>query len=196
MGEAMTNILRYALSIILLVGYLIWLAITVIGGASNDQILNITNLGGLAVLAVSGIMPREKSVWKWVCVGLACLVFGSYLGVEFYLSPTDERISTLAWGALIFAFGCGIWLCHIAYRKWWPNLSVMPKVILTTIGIVISGVAALYILSVLLRGADWHDILITNWYVTLLVLYLPVFLGVLFLRSALEKRKIERKTDA
>jgi hypothetical protein len=190
----MTNILRYALSVILPTGYLIWLAIILSHNPSSEKILNTVGLVlGFAWVTKIAMPPVNKGMWSWICRIPALLMVISWAWFYFRLSPIDERPSMLAWMLVVFGFGGGIALCDMAYRKWWLSHPMLPKVFLATMGIIISGGAVLYLLSVLLKGVNWHDVLITNWYVTVLVLYLPVFLGILFLRRTLENRKTERK---
>jgi hypothetical protein len=189
----MANILRYGLSVIIPVGYLIWLAFVLYSHPNDQDILDTTHwVVGLLYLT-AWIMPARQGRWWWFFQVPSFLMAISGVWFYFRLSPIDDRHSMFVWIIVAVSFGGGITLCDMAYRKWWPNLPFLLKVFFTTAGIIISGGAVLYLLSVILKDVNWRDVLITNWYVTLLVLYLPVFLGVLFVRNALEKHKIERK---
>jgi hypothetical protein len=193
----MKTILRYVAVVTLPVGYLIWLAILLSNGPSDKDILDTVSASGMVLILTNLALPAgEKSVWGRICLVPSLLVIVSWAWFYFRLSPAGEWPSMLDWIVVVFSFSGGITLCDMAYRKWWPDLPLLLKVFLTTAGIIICGGAVFYLLSAILKGVNWHDVLITNWYLTLLVLYLPIFLGVLFIRSTLEKRKTERKPDA
>jgi hypothetical protein len=193
----MKNILRYVVVVTIPVGYLIWLAIVLSSRPSDKEILDTVSTSGWLLALTNLALPvGKKSVWARICLLPSLLVIASWAWFYFRLSPVDERLTGITWFTVIAAIGVGVWLCHIAYQKWWPSLSIMSQVVMTATAIILSGGALIYLAVLGFRSANWHDILITDWYVTVLVLYLPVFIGALFIRNALEKRKTERKMDA
>ncbi|WP_303829625.1 hypothetical protein [Asticcacaulis taihuensis] len=190
----MKTTLQYTATILIPSIFLLYLGYIVLNGATDRHILDVLNGTPLLLMLISWIMPKQQGFWFWL--GRVPMLFMLACAGWFYfrLAPPDERHS--AWigiGVWASVLG-GAWLIDLIYKKWWPRLPLALKVALATTGVIVTTVAVLYLLSDMLRDTDWHDVLITNWYVTLLVLYLPVFLGVLLVRHVLENRKTERKS--
>jgi|GEM_PF-2530629 len=189
----MKTVLQYIASILIPSVFLICLGFVVLHGAPDRDVLNV--LAGMPVLLIltAWIMPKQQGPWFWLGRAPMFVMVACAGWVYFRLAPPDERHSAwLGIGMWVLLLG-GARLIDFVYKKWWPRLPMALKVALVATGIIVTTGVVLYLLSDVLRDTDWHDVLITNWYVTLLVLYLPVFLGVLFVRHVLESRKTERK---
>ncbi len=190
----MINILRYALSGLILAGYLIWLTVVLLHHPSDDKILRTVNAAPLVLMFSSLLLPQGKSRLRSVIWILGLLTGISWGWFYFRLVPPERHDPILFGFACALIIGFVYWFCEFSYRKWWPKLSPKARLIAGTAAVI--ALAIIFAISVIsavtYMGITWHGI-ISNWGLTLVIIYLPIFLGALWLARKLESRKIKGK---
>ena len=185
----MKIVLRYALSAAIALGALILLVIMMARGAPDRAILDMLNGMPLLFILINWVMPNEPRPWSWASKVPVYILCTYCIWLYFSLSSTDKRYPG---GVLIL--GIMVWLCDQAYKKWWSSFSPMTRLVVGTVVVTTIVLASIFavIAVVAAMGITWHG-MVSNWGLTLVILYLPLFLGVWFLRQILDKRKPEGK---